>query len=126
VARYDEQKVPRGTSRRWEVILADDAKAPQARRLRASDVRAQHRILQLLDDEDLRAIPLLEEGERLARFKPYLDLHDPGRADFVAEGTEVVKPGQRIVAKSDVSPGIWSALIDSAHEVVGWRRRRSA
>jgi hypothetical protein len=126
MARYDDQKVPRGTSRRWEVILADEERRAQGPRLRAIDVRAQHRILQLLNEEDLRHIPLMTEGDQLARYKQYLDLHDPARADFMAEGTEVVKPGQRLVAKEDVSAELWAALVDAAHEVVGWRRRRTA
>ena len=126
MARYDDQKVPRGTSRRWEVIVADDEHQRNAPRLRAIDVRDQHRILQLLSDDDLRRIPLLTEGDKLSRYKLYLDLHDPARADFTAEGTEVVKPGQRIVAKADVPNELWSALVDTAHDVVGWRRRRSA
>ena len=126
MARYDERPVPRGTSRRWEVILADEERRTQSPRLRAIDVRAQHRILGLLRDNDLKRIPLMAEGDKLGRYKQYLDLHDPARADFVAEGTEVVKPGQRIVAKSDVSGDLWSALVDAAHEVVGWRRRRTA
>ena len=126
MARYDDQRVPRGTSRRWEVILADEERHAQAPRLRAIDVRAQHRILQLLRDEDLRRIPLMTEGEPLSRYKQYLDLHDPARADFMAEGTEVVKPGQRLVARADVSAELWGALVGAAHEVVGWRRRRTA
>jgi hypothetical protein len=123
---YDDRPVPRGTSHRWEVILADDEHHAQARRLRAIDIRAQHRILHLLADADLRRIPLMAEGERLVRYKPYLDLHDPARADFLAEGTEVVKPGQRLVARAEVSGEIWTALVSAAHEVVGWGRRRSA
>jgi hypothetical protein len=126
MARYDEQRVPRGTSRRWEVILADEERRRIAPRLRALDVRAHHRILQAMSEEDLARIPLLPEGERLMRFKEHLDLHDPARANFLAEGTEVVKPGQRIVAKADVPREIWDRLIDAAHDVVGWRRRRTA
>ena len=89
-------------------------------------MRAQHRVLHLLRDEDLRHITLMTEGDRLTRYKQYLDLHDPARADFVAEGTEVVKPGQRIVARADVSADLWNALVGAAHEVVGWGRRRTA
>ena len=123
---YDDQRVPRGTSRRWEVIVADDDRPREAQRLRALDVRAHHRILQAMSEADLERIPLLPQGERLARFKEHLDLHDPARANFIAEGTEVVKPGQRIVRKSDVPPEIWERLIAAAHDVVGWRRKRTA
>ncbi len=123
---YDDRRVPRGTSRRWEAILAEDERRDVTRRLRALDVRSQHRVLQALGDADLERIPLVGEGDRLARYGAYLDLHDPARADFVAEGTEAVKPGQRIVAKADVPRDVWDRLVEAAHEVVGWRRRRSA
>jgi hypothetical protein len=126
VAKYDENPVPRGTSRRWEVILADEEGGRSAQQLRALDVRAQHRILQDLTDEELGRIPLLSEGERLARYKEYLDLHDPARADFLAEGHEVVKPGQRIVAKAAIPRDLWDRLIEASHHVVGWRSRRTA
>jgi hypothetical protein len=126
MARYDEQRVPRGTSRRWEVILADEERRRVAPRLRAVDVRPHHRILHAMSEEDLARIPLLPEGERLTRYKEHLDLHDPARANFLAEGTEVVKPGQRIVAKADVPREIWERLIEAAHDLVGWRRRRTA
>lgn len=127
MAKYDEAKVPRGTSRRWEVLLADEERgAADGRALRASDVRSQHRILQELTDEELGQVLLLPQGERLARYKEYLDLHDPARANFLAEGTEAVKPGQRIVAKAQVPRDIWERLIDASHDVVGWRRRKTA
>jgi hypothetical protein len=126
VARYDESPVPRGTSRRWEVILAEDESVRDARLLRAIDVRDQHRILAEMSTEDLERIPLLPEGERLARYKEYLDLHDPARANFLAEGTEVVKPGQRIVAKAGIPRDLWDRLIEASHDVVGWRRRKTA
>ncbi len=123
---YDDQRVPRGTSRRWEVILAEEPRREDGPRLRALDVRAHHRILQAMSEDDLARIPLLAEGERLARYKEHLDLHDPARANFIAEGSEVVKPGQRIVAKADVPRDLWDRLIEAAHDVVGWRRRRTA
>jgi hypothetical protein len=126
MARYDGQRVPRGTSRRWEVILADEERRREAPRLRAIDVRAHHRILQAMSEDDLGRMPLLPEGQRLTRYREHLDLHDPARANFLAEGTEVVKPGQRIVAKADVPADIWDRLIEAAHDVVGWRRRRTA
>lgn len=128
MARYDQRRVPRGTSRRWEVVLADDGtkERPEAPRLSARDVRAQHRVLQDFSEAELAQIPLLAEGDRLVRFKEYLDLHNPARANFRAEGTEAVRPGQRIVARSDIAPAIWERLIASAADIVGWRKRRTA
>src|SRR5213594_3017228 len=103
MARYDENRVPRGTSRRWEVLMSEDQRERSpARRGRAIDVRAEHRIL--------REMPLLDEGTTLERRHEYLDLHDPARADFRAEGGEVVKPGQRVIARIDVSVEAWEDL----------------
>ncbi len=125
--RYPDSRVPRGTSRRWEVVLADDEDQERhGSTVRALDVRSEHRTLRELDEDDLARIPLLPQDERLVRYKAYLDLHDPARADFLAEGTEVVKPGQRIVAKTDVPRDVWDRLVEACHTVVGWKRRRSA
>jgi hypothetical protein len=126
VPGYGEERVPRGTSRRWEVVLSDDERPADGERIRASAVRSEHKILAPFSDNDLAQIPILGTGERLARYKVYLDLHDPARADFLAEGVEVVGPGQRIVPKADVPGDLWVRLVDSAHEVIGWRRRRTA
>ncbi|HUQ17473.1 MAG TPA: hypothetical protein VM070_06770, partial [Candidatus Saccharimonadales bacterium] len=65
----------------------------------AYDVRGEHRILAGFGDEALAGIPLVREGLPLRRYRVYLDLRDPGRADFAAEGDESVKPGQRIIAR---------------------------
>ena len=122
----DEDQVPREMSPRWEVSLAADEGPPGAPRLRALDVRAHHRILKAMSEDDLARIPLLPQGQRLIRYKEHLDLHDPARANFLADGTEAVKPGQRVVAKGDVTREIWDRLVESAHDVVGWRRGRTA
>ncbi len=127
MARYDEKPVPRGTSRRWEVLIADEDKGRSAPpRLMASDVQADHRVLQDVPLGVLREIPLLPEGAPLQRLGEYLDLHDPGRADFRAEGGEVVKPGQRVVARADVSGEAWSELRAACARVVDRRRLRPA
>src|SRR5947207_7117300 len=67
MAKYDEVRVPRGTSRRWEVLMSDDSVGPQAGvdRRTAKDVRAEHRVLLSFSDADLAAMPLVAEGTRL-------------------------------------------------------------
>ncbi len=124
VAKYDERPVPRGTSHRWEVLMAVDEQAERPRRDRrtALDVRQEHRVLHDLGAELLRQIPLVSDGARLTRRSEYLDLHDPARADFRALGDEVVRPGQRLVARSEVSAEAWRALLDGCDRVVGRRR----
>jgi hypothetical protein len=108
----------------WEIALADETgdRATKAPQLRALDVRADHRVLAGLPDRDLAAVALVPEGTPLWRYRLYLDLHDPGRAEFAAEGTEVVKPGQRLVARDGTDPEVWSALRRACGHVTGRQR----
>jgi hypothetical protein len=124
MAKYDETRVPRGTSRRWEVLLSDEEVPPRAARLRARtalDVRPEHRVLAGFSDADLAAMPLLSEGERLVRRAWHLDLHDPARADFVADGDALVVPGQHIIARDEVAPELWVELLRACDGVLGRR-----
>ena len=123
MAKYDEAPVPPGTSRRWEVLISDDDTLPHpGRDLRtALEVRSEHRVLASFSDDDLAAMPLVPEGMRLGRRAWYLDLHDPARADFVAEGEEVVEPGQHIVARKAVSATLWEELRRACDAVLGRR-----
>ena len=92
----------------------------------ADEVQAEHRVLHEMPGALLREIPLLEQGTRLERRREYLDLHDPARADFRAEGTELVKPGQRIVARADVSDACWEELRGACDRVARRRPLRRA
>jgi hypothetical protein len=101
----------------------DESSHPSAQdRRTALDVRAEHRVLLGLSDAELGAMPLLPEGTRLARRHYYLDLHDPARADFTAEGDEVVEPGQHVVARDDLTAELWEELRRSCDTVLGRRR----
>ena len=96
----------------WEIVVIDEdsdraTKAPQPCAL---DVRGDHRVLSGFSDHELAELALMPEGMPLRRYRLYLDLHDPGRAEFAAEGTEVVKPVQRLVARDGADPDVWSAL----------------
>ena len=84
----------------------------------AIEVQREHRVLHDVPAELLREMPLLAEGTRLERRNEYLDLHDPARADFRAEGFEVVKPGQRIVARHDVAEPAWDELRAACDRIV--------
>ena len=119
MANYDERRVPRGTSRRWEVLMSEEATqhAPAPRRT-AIDVRSEHRILRELSDGLLLGIALLDEGASLERNHEYLDFHDPARAGFRAEAGEVVKPGQRVVARTDLVPEAWNELVRACDRVL--------
>ena len=108
----------------WEIVLADEQtdRASRAAQLTALDVRGEHRVLAGFSDRELAALRLLPEGAPLRRYRLYLDLHDPARADFAAEGTERVKPGQRLVARDDTDAGLWDALRRACGHVVGRRK----
>ncbi|MBI3522815.1 MAG: hypothetical protein HY071_06885 [Chloroflexi bacterium] len=92
----------------------------------ALDIRAEHRILHRLSEEALRSIPLLREGTHLRKYERYLDLHDPARGGFVASGDEVLRPGQRVVAKDSVPTELWDDLMLACDEITHLRRQRSA
>lgn len=126
MAKLEAPTAPKAPSGRWEVVHAEDARAYMERRLTGLDVRSEHRILQGLSEEDLTGMPLVPEGQTLRRYAEYLDLHDPGRANFLAEGNESVRPGQRLVARKTVSKEIWDDLRSACDEIVGRRARRTA
>ena len=96
----------------------DSERRPATPHHNAADVAAEHRVLRELPEALLRDIPLLDQGTRLARRAEYLDLHDPARADFRAEGIEVVRPGQHIVARSAVTEDAWIELRGACDRVV--------
>jgi hypothetical protein len=131
MAKYDEAPVPRGTSRRWEVLMSEDTvAAPVASdRRTAKDVRTEHRVLLSFSDPDLASMPLVPENTRLARGGWYLDLHDPARADFAATGDEAVEPGQHVLARKEVPGELWNELLRACDGVLGrpsMRRLRPA
>jgi hypothetical protein len=128
VAGYAERRVPRGTSRRWEVLMSDDTthEHTPVRPHTAMDVRSEHRVLREMPESLLREIPLLDEGLTLERLHEYLDLHDPARASFRAEGGEIVRPGQRVVAHESVPDVAWDELCAACACVVGRNALRHA
>src|SRR2546428_6059166 len=126
MAKYDEPRVPRGTSRRWEVLISEDPMSarPDIERRTAKDVRAEHRVLLSFSDADLKAMPLVPEGTRLARGGWYLDLHNPAKADFLATGDEAVEPGQHVLARKEVSAVLWDELGRACDGVLGRQSMR--
>ena len=96
MAKYDESPVPRGTSRRWEVLMSDGETAPEAghERRTARDVRAEHRVLLSFSDADLGAMPLVS-------------------------GDETVEPGQHVLARKEVSAELWDELRRACDGVLG-------
>ncbi|HYY55035.1 MAG TPA: hypothetical protein VFA01_06610 [Candidatus Dormibacteraeota bacterium] len=114
---YHELKVPRGLTRKWEVVIEDGREDAAAKPRTAGDVKRDHRVLRHIAEGELRAVPLLATGATLRRGERYLDLHDPARGEFVGDGYERVRPGRGILAKSETPPTVWRAILSAADGV---------
>lgn len=76
----------------------------------AYDVKEVHRSLNHFEDDDLKQIPVLEEGMRLQQGATYLDLRNPSREEFTATGDTTVDREGWYVAKDTVPYSIWNRL----------------
>lgn len=111
--RYNEVRVPRGVSRKWEIVIEEPVEnVPRSRT--AVEVKHDHRMLRDIPDSLLRDVPLLATGAALERGERYIDLHDPARGEFSSDGHEYVRPGQRVIARRSAPPEVWRALLASA------------
>ena len=77
----------------------------------AYENKEAHRILNHLTDENLKSIPVLAVGTRLAQGAVYIDLHDPQRQEFKARGDMEAGPDNLYVPKSEVDYQLWNELI---------------
>jgi hypothetical protein len=64
-----------------------------------------------LDDEQLKSVPVIAEGERLQQGATYVDLNENPRHEFTAEGDMEAGDDNAYVAKDRVSYQIWNRLI---------------
>ncbi len=119
---YDQMRVPRGPTRKWEIVMEREG-GERVGPNTAADVKGQHRLLRDIPIQRLRAVPLLPSGVALQRGERYFDLHNPARGEFPADGHEHVRPGQRVVAKAATPPDVWRALLSAADSLL---RRRFA
>ena len=104
----------------WRADLNPDALAgpnfgepgehPEKELLRAYDVTEIQRTLREMGDDDLKAILVVPEGAWLRQGSTYLDLHDPGRREFTAEGNMVAGPQNWYVPKSETDYVLWNRL----------------
>ena len=78
----------------------------------AYDVKAAHRAFrEQFEDDELRQIPILREGQRLQQGATYVDLTDPERREFRATGEMSAEPSRWYVPKDRVPYPIWNRLI---------------
>lgn len=78
----------------------------------AYDVKSVHRRLSNLVDDDLKQIPIVPEGTRLAQGATYVDLNDLDNGELTARGDMVAGPGMLYVAKDSVDYVMWNVLTE--------------
>lgn len=76
----------------------------------AYDVKEVHRSLNHFADDDLKQIPVLEDGTRLQQGATYLNLRNPSREEFTATGDMTADREGCYVAKDTVPYSIWNRL----------------
>lgn len=84
---------------------------PNYRTRTAYDIKELHQQYSFLRDDQLKAIPVLEEGSRLAQGATYIDLRRPEHGEFQAMGYMVAQPQHWYVPKSEVDFSLWNLLI---------------
>jgi hypothetical protein len=77
----------------------------------AYDVKELHRRLHDMDDDILKAIPVLPPGARLEQGASYLDLAEEQPREFTAGGNMTAGPENWFVPKSRCDYNIWNRLI---------------
>lgn len=77
----------------------------------AFDLKPLHRQMNHLLDDDLKQIPVIEQGERLKQGATYFDLKHPERGEITATGDMSAGDDNWYVAKTDVHYNLWNLLI---------------
>jgi hypothetical protein len=84
---------------------------PEKDLLRAYDVKEIQRALRDMNDDELKALLVLPEGAWLKQGSTYVDLHDPQRREFTAQGNMVAGPDNWYVPKSETDYVLWNRLL---------------
>ncbi len=77
----------------------------------ALDIKEAHERLEGFTDDELRQIPILPEGSRLAQGATYIDLCNSEATEFTARGGMEAGDGNWYVPKSEVDYQLWNRLI---------------
>jgi hypothetical protein len=77
----------------------------------AYDIKEIHQRLSDLRNDELKQIPILDEGSRLEQGAVYFNLRYPERGEVRARGDMVAGPQDWYVAKSSVDYQTWNLLI---------------
>lgn len=76
----------------------------------AFDLKEVHRRYRDLRDDELKQIPIIEEGARLAEGATYFDLRYPERGELKALGRMTAGPDNWYVPKADVDYRLWNLI----------------
>jgi len=77
----------------------------------AQDLKAVHRRLHAMSDNDLKQLPILKPGTRLAQGATYVDLESPNCHEFTARGDMIAHHDNWYVPKDSVDYQLWNLLI---------------
>jgi hypothetical protein len=87
--------------------VAEEAHRP---RRTAFDVKPMHRCLRDWPDDELKEIPVLEEGTPLQQGATYLNLRDSPRDEITARGGMRAGAGDCFIPKDEVPYPTWNRL----------------
>jgi hypothetical protein len=90
------------------------AERPYETRRTAFDVKEAHEILGGFSDEELRRIPIVEDGVRLRQGSKYLSLREPRAGEFTATAEIIAGPDDLYVPKDGVDYDTWNRLKQAA------------
>lgn len=110
---WSSQGQPAWGAEWWASATARGDYPPLSERGSRSAQRSR-RAAQLLGDfspEELDIIPTLKLGVHLAHGQVYVDLLDPSRREFIADGRIIAGEENLYVAKADVASSIWKRLV---------------
>lgn len=77
----------------------------------AYDIKDIHRQFHGFADDELKRIPIVPQGMRLAQGAVYVDLQDPLLREFTATGDMQAGPNRWYVPKREVDYQLWNRLI---------------
>ena len=67
-----------------------------------------------VDDDELKQLPVVPDGEHLQQGATYVDLYEQPRREFTARGDMSAQPGNAYVPKDRVPYQVWNRLIGEA------------
>jgi hypothetical protein len=83
----------------------------QKYQLTAFHMRKSGMDLRGMDDDELKQVPVLADGDRLQQGATYVDLYEQPRHEFTARGDMLAQPGNAYVPKDRVPYQVWNRLI---------------